>query len=91
MYLHLLSLESLSLHCPVFIQIRQFFVVPRGEYSPPLLDPLLLWFDEELGDLNPAELGDRVADSGFEKVFPFVCVVLRAWPLGDRPLGDDPL
>ena len=49
---------------------------------------------KKLGDLNPAEIGVLDLDAGLEKVFPFVSVMLRAWPLGelclpnDLPLGD---
>ena len=67
----------------------QFFVVPRGEYDPPLLELLLLDKDG-LGERNPAELGARDLEAaGFEKDFPSVAVVLLACPpLGDRPRGE---
>ena len=87
--MHLLSLKSRSLHCPVFINCLQFFVVPRGEYDPPLLE--LVRLDEDgLGKRNPDELGVRDYDAAsFEKDFPSVCVLLLACPpLGDLPRGE---
>ena len=94
LYLHLLSLESLSAHFLVFIHTLQFFVVPFGDHDPPLLDRVPLLEDDELGDRKPAELGDLDFDAGLEKDCPFVLVTLRACPLGelglcgDLPLGD---
>ena len=82
-------MDSRSLHFPVSSDCLQFFVVPRGEYDPPLLE-LRLLDAEGVGDRKPAELGVRDLEGGFGNVLPAVCVVLLASPrCGDRPLSED--
>ena len=80
-------------HLPSFSQSLQFFVVPRGEYDPPLLELRLLEADG-VGDLKPADDGVRDLDCGLEKDLTlFVTVVLLAWfdelRCGERPLSKD--